>query len=267
MRRKPSFERWQAQQKLARRALQAGAQQPRLFQVNWDLSGSCLDPQVISREERDPITWKPLEVNLYTRCRRCRPCLWAHRSSWGKRAAIELARSERSWWCTMTLRPDEQLHVLHLVRAKAASINEDFEAYNSERQWSLLAREAFQLVTLYLKRVRKRSGAKFRYLVVCEAHKSGLPHFHLFLHQQIQGGVVTWRHLAKNWTHGFYKFKLVDEEDHDKADYICKYLGKSYGARVRASRGYGAILSIAEAWESTHERGAEPNGVAPSLEG
>lgn len=94
-------------------------------------------------------------------------------------------------------------------------------------------------ITKYLKRVRKQSKCSFRYLLVMEAHKSGLPHYHMFLHETPSGGEVPKRILKYQWHLGFTDFKLVDDA-HRRADYICKYLAKSNLARVRASKGYGS---------------------------
>lgn len=93
-------------------------------------------------------------------------------------------------------------------------------------------------ITRYLKRVRKESKSSFRYLLVMEAHKSGLPHYHMLLHEKPFGGEIPKRILKYQWHLGHTDFKLVDDAQH-KAEYMCKYLAKSLLARVRASKGYG----------------------------
>lgn len=246
MRSTPSPKRWLALCALSKRALARGASHPAVNLICWDISGNCTDRYCVNRVERDPLTHRYMEVNVYTRCRHCANCRKAHRYHWARRCENELLLSERTWFCTMTLRPNEQLHVLQLVRQKATSKGQDFDAYSSDHQFRELAREALKLVTRYLKRVRKRSEAKFRYMLVCEPHKSGLPHIHLFIHEGIGTGVVTWRDLSKQWPYGWYNFKLVDKSDTRKSHYLCKYLGKSDGARVRASLGYGATLVHSE---------------------
>ena len=94
-------------------------------------------------------------------------------------------------------------------------------------------------VTKWLKRVRKESGAKLRYILVAEAHKSGLPHYHMLVHEQVGGGQVGERTLRKQWAMGFSKWNLVT--DKAPARYVCKYLTKAAAARVRASLNYGRI--------------------------
>lgn len=101
-----------------------------------------------------------------------------------------------------------------------------------------LARSAELLreVQLYIKRLRKK--ARFRYLVVVEAHESGLPHVHFLLHETHDAPV---RHAAlkAQWPHGFIDAKLVEPSDTRAAAYVSKYLSKSVLARVRASERYG----------------------------
>lgn len=114
-------------------------------------------------------------------------------------------------------------------------------------------------ITRYLKRVRKESGS-FRYLIVCEAHKSGMPHYHGLIHEH--GNRVRWDALHDQWTLGISEIVLVKDGDlykevyweHGKrkwrwtaeplaagqiARYCAKYLSKSVLARVRASQAYG----------------------------
>ena len=90
-------------------------------------------------------------------------------------------------------------------------------------------------VTLFLKRVRKNSGAAFRYLVVGEAHKSGVPHYHVLVHEasRVQ---IPHRLLKDAWQAGFSDFKLADAK---AAGYVAKYISKDVAARVRASAHYG----------------------------
>lgn len=88
----------------------------------------------------------------------------------------------------------------------------------------------------FLKRVRKNTGAKLRYLLVAEPHKSGLPHFHMLIHQCDTHIPVRYDDLKSQWRLGFSAWKLTD---YKSASYVCKYLSKSLRARVRASQAYG----------------------------
>lgn len=114
----------------------------------------------------------------------------------------------------------------------------EFSELTQAQKFAELQRIAGKRITLWLKRVRKNSGAVIRYLLVAERHKTGLPHYHLLVHEM--GGVVRHRHLADSWSYGFTNFKLV--LGGRPASYVAKYLGKSHDARVRASLGYGQFL-------------------------
>jgi hypothetical protein len=106
----------------------------------------------------------------------------------------------------------------------------------------------------FLKRIRKNSGAKVRYMIVAEPHNSeetaperrGLPHWHLFVHET--SGSVTKRQLSSAWRYGFSHFRLVDHEDYLVPWYICKYLtkGDTY-SRILNSKQYGnGTFTLAE---------------------
>jgi hypothetical protein len=115
----------------------------------------------------------------------------------------------------------------------------DFERLPPAEQFSLRHTEISRELTKYLKRVRKESGAKFRFLLVAEAHKSGLPHYHLLLHEHDQFRPVRKSVLEAQWkAYGFSKWRLI--EDERAARYVCKYLSKDAIARVRASIRYGS---------------------------
>lgn len=109
-------------------------------------------------------------------------------------------------------------------------------ALSSAQVFEELCREFGAELTLYLKRLRKNTKAKFRYLLVAEKHKSGLPHFHALIHEEEEGGLLH-AQLTSTWKLGFTKFKVVNAVQ--TAWYVAKYLAKSSEARVRASRCYG----------------------------
>lgn len=114
------------------------------------------------------------------------------------------------------------------VRWAELSPAEQFQARHQE-----ISRD----LTTWLKRVRKQSGARLRYLLVAEAHKSGLPHYHALIHERRFSVPVTERVLRHQWNLGFSKFQLV--EGSEAAWYVAKYLAKDARARVRASVRYG----------------------------
>lgn len=181
---------------------------------------------------------KPVHVDIAVRCRKCRTCLKARSVHWRMRAVSELAAASRSWFGTLTLSPDSQFRMLSKCRLRLAAQRLDFDELGMDDQYRERVREISKEVTKYLKRVRKQSSASFRYMIVAEKHKNGLPHFHLLLHE----GVSPVRHkvLVEQWNLGFSKFNLV--EGKHPAFYVAKYLAKSAEARVRASVGYGAAV-------------------------
>lgn len=173
-------------------------------------------------------------------CRKCEPCLRYRAWQWAERAKTELRTASRTWFATLTLSPERQtwarMSARHSLHGAVSDITEQnlfkatVDAVSPELQ-------------RWLKRVRKVSGARLRYLLVCEAHKSGLPHWHLLIHEN--AGTVTERMLRLNWTYGHSKFKLVDRTDQKVAWYLCKYVAKSALVKVRASVKYGDFMSAA----------------------
>jgi hypothetical protein len=87
-------------------------------------------------------------------------------------------------------------------------------------------------------------GAPLRYLLVAEAHKTGLPHYHLLIHEYSESRPIRARHLKEQWRLGFSSVKLVaQDEGNRRGGYVTKYLAKSAIARVRASVGYGHSIA------------------------
>lgn len=190
-----------------------------------------------------PQTAMPLTLAMDLRCRRCDRCLQLRQRMWAHRAKAETSLSRRTWFGTLTLRPDEQWRFLTQARVDLAEQGIDFDALPYGEQFTERHKRIGVEITKYLKRVRKRSGATIRLLCVAEHHQSGDPHYHMLVHEHCEAGV---RHqvLAEEWKLGFEKWRLVTRVD--RASYLCKYLSKSSVARVRASRDYGhGLASIA----------------------
>ena len=197
-------------------------------------------------------TWERgdrMTVEMQVRCRKCGPCLRYRAWSWRTRAEAEIQQANRSWFFTLTLSPEEQLKAKYRAelqphRKKIVDgvekkyVTVPWHELSETEQFKRLCDAIGPEVQLWLKRVRKQSGAKLRFLLVAEAHKSGLPHFHGLLHE-VTGEQATKRLLQGQWLLGFSQFKLV--EDSPAAAYVCKYLSKSLAARVRASLRYGNI--------------------------
>lgn len=149
---------------------------------------------------------------------------------------IETLRSSRTWFGTLTLRPDEHYRVLAEAVKLSKMSQTEFASLSTDQQFSHRCSVIYAEVQRWLKRVRKVSGVPLRYLCVAEAHKSGLPHMHILIHETGAGLTVRKKVLQAQWLLGFSAMKLAEPE---AASYLCKYLSKSFAARVRASIAYG----------------------------
>lgn len=193
----------------------------------------------------------PVPVEMAARCRKCTGCLEHRRRLWTARALQESNAAERTWFGTLTVRPEDRFR----LRMKA-------ELRAKKRGWEPLAEmdpdEAFKKVvdehnreiTLFFKRVRKESAARLKYLLVAEKHKSGDPHFHLLLHEQ--SIPVRKELLERQWPLGFSSWRLV--QGGKSAFYVCKYLAKDAQTRVRASVRYGQSPALVETLTARAER-------------
>lgn len=236
-----------AAQRLAIRALANGAARKSLARVSWDIHDNCTDPvyrelsvrpdlrDAKSQVIRPGKTQSTIIVELTARCRKCQACRDKRRALWSARAAAETAMAQRTWFGTLTLRPEAHFaaEVRTSRRLRAGSVQ--FEKLDSVEQFRERHAEIGRDLTLWVKRVRKNTDAKIRVLIVAEAHKSGLPHYHCLVHEC--AGTVTHRDLTQAWALGFTNFKLIT--DARAVFYVTKYLAKSALARVRASSRYG----------------------------
>lgn len=136
----------------------------------------------------------------------------------------------------------------HYFLAKARSFEGqqgvDFDALPVGEQLVLRHKYISPEITRYLKRIRKQSSAPLRYLCVMESHKSGLPHYHMLVHEQDPALPVRHKLLTDQWLLGFTVWKLCPLGDVRAATYLCKYLSKSTAARVRASVRYGQTTTL-----------------------
>lgn len=162
---------------------------------------------------------------------------------WSERAKAEVRNAARTWFGTLTFRPEVHVRFINLARQRLAVQGVDFDSLPFGEQFSELHRQAGGEITKYVKRLRKECVDPFRMICVAEHHKSGLPHYHLLIHELTEGSV---KHsaLSSQWQLGFEKWRLIT--DLNQAGYVCKYLSKASVARVRASAGYGEALAIAE---------------------
>ena len=251
---------------LFRKAIAAGAQIVTASHLVWSRHGDCTAPvgvSLYSRPESFDRPWvsktyvpsdvggykrvdkartvvvdRPDEVmwlDMQVRCRKCAACLLWRGRQWTARAIHETQSSQRTWFGTLTLSPQALARLTERANArygdKAASYTDALARLN---------REVSEELTKYIKRVRKVSGARLRYLIAQEEHKSGLPHWHVLVHEVVGSDPVLYRHLADKWELGFVKWNLIRSGENDKAAvYACKYLNKAQSARVRASVRYG----------------------------
>lgn len=226
--------------------------------VEWSVAGNCTRPRPFTIEGklwRDHATWNQHReaywLDMQVRCRRCEACLKARAHHWAERGITEFHEAQRTWFGTLTFSPAEQWATEARARSNAAAwyrpvrrygeSESGFENRVKEARFSQMHFANGPLLTKWLKRIRKESGATLRYLMVAEAHKNGRPHYHVLIHESPGGGRVLHKTLSSQWVHGFAQFKLADDS---AARYVCKYLSKSAEARIRASLNYGR-LSVA----------------------
>lgn len=223
--------------------------------MEWDVSGNCLSPvpvelksrKLLMQERQFVVTASrpetlPRFMDLHVRCRKCRTCLAAKASQWRLRTRAEFGQSHRTWMTTLTLSPQAHTTMLYRAALRLSKSGVKIDELPDAEQFFEREKESFRELQKWLKRIRKNSGCEIRYLAITEAHKSGLPHYHVLLHEPDPEGPLRYdRHLKGSWALGFARYKLVD--DARGADYVCKYLNKSPEARVRASVQYGAALA------------------------
>lgn len=255
---------------LQRHALDRGASAERPGYVRWDVSGSCqasrtMQSHASTYSRSDGVAaalqgdlMVPVTLDMEVPCRRCPNCLRFRARAWALRAQAEINGAVRTWFATLTLRPEA--HYLMLLRAKhrLSARGVDFEVLSSDEQFAERHASVSEELTLWVKRLRKNSQSPLRLLLVAEAHKTGLPHYHGLIHEQDPDKPIKHALLAASWPHGFTKFKLVapDEGARKTAWYVCKYLTKDQRARVRASLGYG---------KGSHEMHSKTDSEAPAL--
>lgn len=219
----------------------------------FDLQNRCLDPRsrtLHARRASPPgvqTRWRvnPGSLSLHLTgipCRKCTECATFRAYKWRERMRQELSYWPRTWFVTLTCRPDVHymLHESHLADKRADGwLPSDF--WSDEMQFQSRCEALGKELSKYLKRVRKpltgESPVALRYFAAFERHVSGLPHLHLLVHEA--GGPVTWHRLMSRWALGHATAKLVDDGP-GAARYIAKYVLKGAAVtRTRASLHYG----------------------------
>jgi len=214
----------------------------------WDISGSCEDPVPVTHHSRASGLAKSLrkgakmppgiELVMLTPCRQCPSCLKYIAWFWRGRAQTEIEAASRTWMITLTARPDVHVWIDH----ECSTRQRNFWGSPPAKIFAERSKVFGEEVTKYLKRLRKQSRAKLRYLLIAETHDGadtsdfmrGRPHFHMLLHEV--GMQVPKRLIQGQWQHGFSDVKLAD---HGASWYVSKYITKAKQARVRASLRYG----------------------------
>lgn len=247
-------------QRLFGKALSHGAERTSTLSARWDLSGDCQSTYWMTYTGRprtdagDP--FRPdrqfvhlggkgtLYLDIGTRCRRCEKCLRARRLSWRYRVREEVRRAARNWWGTLTLAPATHYRVMVEARLQAENSSVVWETLSDEERFARICNTSLKEVTKYLKRVRKAAKVPFRYVLVTERHKSGLPHFHLIIHESefktIPHKILAGQWNGKNFSLGFEKWRLIPFDDEERhVGYVTKYISKSLASKVRASQRYG----------------------------
>ena len=156
-----------------------------------------------------------------------------------------VAGGRRTWFGTLTLSPTSQAllvqRALDRSRAEPDGPQPDWDNPQCDTRFAMVRDEFLVEVQRYWKRLRK-AGHVFKYFLVFERHKSGLPHAHFLLHEQ--GEKITKRALQGQWPFGFTNVSIVGGRSKNAAAperaawYVAKYLSKSYQSRQVASLGY-----------------------------
>lgn len=247
---------------LLRRALDSTIVPRRTGPISWewDIAGRCEMPGVREWFARPPnrrnstvhgktgvvfrgadepggVIGQPLRLIMHVPCRKCPYCLRRRAAQWRDRARYETDTSQRTWFCTLTLKPESLFRHLSMARAALSAQSTDLEEIGDAEQFQRLVWVIGRTLTKGIKRLRKNTRADIRYIVVVERHKSGVPHFHALIHEQHGSPAVKHADLVRDlWREGFCNYKLADP---GSASYVTKYLTKSALSRVRASVRYG----------------------------
>lgn len=263
-----------------------------------DKSGWCGRPIVIDQEGDGhwavnpagfPVREPSRTLSLQVRCRKCEGCLKERRCMWANRAVSEWQEADkrggRTWFLTLTFRPEEHYRLKTQARLRVAAAGGDLDAMSWSERYGEFLREYHATVSLFLARVRKGlakrgwSEGKFRYLMVPEPHESGNIHYHALLHEFSDDYPLRKLRIEQAWGLGFIQAKLVGSPEATR--YVTKYLGKHhYEGRIRNSLHYGkerqvepphpevADFSMREwLWQSERDPCAEGKGKVVDLRG
>lgn len=253
--------------RMANKALASGGIRTNMSRIKWDVAGSCQHPHItefygrpsgdedlrqVNNRKRHIVvgTWTriPMTVELHTPCRKCDVCKRKRQRLWAARAFDEARMATRTWFGTLTLRPEAWYQAQSQCRAKEDLQGVDFDTLPKQEQLALLHARVGADVTKMVKRIRGLVPAEqLRFLVVLEITKNGVIHYHVLIHERSDAFPVRHSQLKNQWPLGFSQWKLLTAPK--QAGYVAKYLSKSLLARVRASSGYGTGTRVVQ----THE--------------
>lgn len=203
--------------------------------IRGEWSVYCDAPVEVRRAVRAGGGRRSLEMSFPAPCRKCEKCQRFRRMRWRQRIINEILLAPgRTWFLTLTFAPVHLAGVLLEARAYERAGKTQAEAIETA---------AYDHVQRYLKRLRKNTRTKFRYIAVPEYGEThGRLHYHLLVHE-VERPILK-RSLQAAWRGSFSSAKLVEEDTErgvaGAASYVAKYLAKS-GGRVRASLRYGAL--------------------------
>lgn len=194
-----------------------------------------------------------LFATYWVRCRRCKPCLKAKAGYWTAKV-VERTRETadagyRTWFGTLTLDAEAQRSLRDSAMLKwmtaghLSGVPDWWDDPLCDERFRLCREVLVRECQLYMKRLRKK-GHRFKYFLVFERHRSGLPHVHWLLHEET---VIRKQDLQAQWPHGFTQVKLVGGYSRKwrrklspefAAWYVAKYLSKAYQSRQLVSIRY-----------------------------
>lgn len=276
----------------ASNAVAGGADRQSVATMEWDVAGAgsfaCEAPVFVEYAGADPVHYSyQLDrgsyrtgarfLNLQTRCRKCASCLRAKCAMWRIRALHEMSIADRTWFGTLTVRPEQMKEYQLQAAERLKQGGTIFHKLPQGERFQEVVKQITPTITRWLKRVRKESmetsrqrerirdgcnkpasrncachpasnySGGMRYLLVVEEHTGGgemhgSPHFHLLLHEASETLKIRKAMLERQWLDGISHFRLVGADSRDgskAANYVTKYLTKSILSRARASQWYG----------------------------
>lgn len=229
-----------AMSELLKKAIAGGATQDSLLGWIWEVYGDCSEPVSVCYSSKYEVNARlrgvaSRQLVIFSRCRKCENCLKARARKWRARARAEFVTSNRVWFVTLTARPDWHFICEIIAKNRLSLKGQIWERLDDAAKFAARCHELTRECQLFMKRIRKNSGASLRFIRVFEAHKSGLPHVHMLIYEKTSRRVSK-RQLQAAWTIGFSNAKLADKA---AAAYVTKYLSKDMRARVRASNRLG----------------------------